>query len=196
MPVRLNSSGGGSVTLDTTATATNTTVLLPTTGGTAVTTGSTGVVTQTMLAGSVAGNGPAFSAYRSTNQTANTATWTKVQANTEEFDTNSNYDNATNYRFTPTVAGYYQINGEVKMTGAAAILITSIYKNGSEFKRGTQSGSAASSGQASAVSALVYFNGSSDYVELYAYQDSGSTLSVEGGGGTNSYFQGVLVRAA
>jgi hypothetical protein len=196
MPVRLNSSGGGSVTLDVPSTASTFTATIPANSGTVVTTGSTGVVTQTMLAGSVAGNGPAFSAYRSTNQTANTATWTKVQANTEEFDTNSNYDNATNHRFTPTVAGYYQVNGEVKMTGAAAILITAIYKNGSEFKRGTQSGNAASSGQAAAVSALVYFNGSSDYVELYAYQDSGGTLSVEGGGGANSYFQAFLARAA
>jgi hypothetical protein len=196
MPLKLNSSGGGSVTLDVPVTASTFTATIPANTGTVVTTGSTGVVTQAMMASGVAGNGPAFSAYRSTNQTANTATWTKVQANTEEFDTNSNYDNATNHRFTPTVAGYYQINGEVKMTGAAAILIAAIYKNGSEFKRGTQSGSAASSGQAAAVSALVYFNGSSDYVELYAYQDSGGTLSVEGSGGTNSYFQAFLVRAA
>jgi hypothetical protein len=196
MPVRLNSSGGGSVTLDVPSTASTFTATIPANTGTVVTTGSTAAVTQGMLAAGVAGNGPAFSAYRSTNQTANTATWTKVQANTEEFDTNSNYDNATNHRFTPTVAGYYQVNGEVKMTGAAAILITAIYKNGSEFKRGTQSGNAASSGQAAAVSALVYFNGSSDYVELYAYQDSGGTLSVEGSGGTNSYFQAFLARAA
>jgi hypothetical protein len=40
-------------------------------------------------------------------------TFTKVQINTEEFDTNSNFDSTTNYRFTPTVAGYYQVNGSV-----------------------------------------------------------------------------------
>ena len=196
MPVKLNSTGGGSVTLTTPSTASDFTATFPAATGNVVTTGSSAVVSQTMLASGVAGNGPAFSAYRSTNQSISTGTWTKVQADVEEFDTNSNYDNTTNYRFTPTVAGYYQINGEIKLSGAAAILIASIYKNGSEFKRGTQFGSAAGAGQASAVSALVYFNGSSDYVELYAFQSSGSTLNIEGSGGTNGYFQAFLARAA
>ena len=105
MPLKLNSSGGGSVTLDVPSTASNFTATIPANTGTVVTTGSTGVVTQTMLAGSVAGNGPAFSAYRSTNQAAANNTFTKIQPNVEEFDTNSNYDNTTNYRFTPSVAG-------------------------------------------------------------------------------------------
>ena len=32
---------------------------------------------------------------------------TKVQFDTESFDTDNAYDNSTNYRFTPTVAGKY-----------------------------------------------------------------------------------------
>lgn len=196
MPVRLQSSGGGSVTLDVPATAGTFTATVPANSGTLVTTGSAGAVTQGMLSTGVAGNGPAFSAYRSTNQTVNNSTWTKVQADVEEFDTNSNYDNAANHRFTPTVAGYYQINGEVKLTGSASTLIASIYKNGSEFKRGVQFGNASQSGQSPAVSVLVYLNGSSDYVELYVFQQSGVTLNIEGSAGTNGYFQAFLARAA
>lgn len=45
-------------------------------------------------------NTPAFQAYLSANVTLSDNTWTKVQANTEDFDTDSAYDNSTNYRFT------------------------------------------------------------------------------------------------
>ena len=59
----------------------------------------------------VFGNQPAFSVYLSSNQTGVTnSTSTKIQFNTKVFDTNSNFDSSTNYRFTPTVAGYYQLN--------------------------------------------------------------------------------------
>lgn len=60
------------------------------------------------------GYGPAFSAYRGgPNQALTTGTYTKVQLNIEEFDTNNNFDSSTNYRFTPTVAGYYQFQGRL-----------------------------------------------------------------------------------
>jgi hypothetical protein len=59
----------------------------------------------------VSGNMPAFSAYQSSGQTLSSATATKLNFQTEEFDTNNNFDSTTNMRFTPTVAGYYQVNG-------------------------------------------------------------------------------------
>lgn len=55
---------------------------------------------------------PAFSAYQSVAQTLASTTITKITFTTEEFDTNSCYDTSTS-RFTPTVAGYYQINGSL-----------------------------------------------------------------------------------
>jgi len=45
-------------------------------------------------------NTPAFQAYLSANITLPDNTWTKVLSNTEDFDTDSAYDNSTNYRFT------------------------------------------------------------------------------------------------
>ena len=78
---------------------------------------------------------PAFSAYRNGSQSALVSgTWTKVLCNTEEFDTNSNYDNTTNYRFTPTVAGYYQINGAISpIAFSGNYLSCGIYKNGTVY---------------------------------------------------------------
>ena len=60
-----------------------------------------------MNTGTLAGNGPAFSAYKTSNQTISVNTWTKSTFTVEEWDTNSNYD-TTNSRFLPTVAGYYR----------------------------------------------------------------------------------------
>ena len=141
----------------------------------------------------VSGNMPAFSAYQSTLQAVANSTYTKVQLQTEEFDTANCFDSTTNYRFTPNVAGYYQLNGVVNFSGASAAVICAIYKNGAEYKRGTQSGSTAFSGQAGIVSSIVYFNGSTDYAELYCLQGSGVSNNTST---TLTWFNGSLVRAA
>lgn len=140
-------------------------------------------------------NGPTFSAYQSTLHSVANSTFTKVQLQSEEFDTASNFDSTTNYRFTPTVAGYYHIDGACVFASSAAFVVVSIFKNGSEFKRGAQSGSAASSGFGGAVSALVFLNGSTDYVELFCLQVSGGSLNTSTGAAL-TYFQGFLARAS
>jgi hypothetical protein len=154
-----------------------------------------GSVLQADLATGVAGTGPAFSAYRSTSQAITNGLITKVQCQTEEFDTANCYDNATNYRFTPNVAGYYLITGATQFNGSGLTVLVTIYKNGAEIKRGTMSGSAADSGRMATVSALVQMNGTTDYVELWCYYSGGSTLAVEPGAAL-TYFQGHLARAA
>jgi hypothetical protein len=58
-------------------------------------------------------NYPAFEAYLSANQSVSDNAVTKVQFNTELFDTDSTYDNSTNYRFTPGVAGKYFIYSSI-----------------------------------------------------------------------------------
>jgi hypothetical protein len=159
---------------------------------------NTGAVTQSKLGAGVAGNGPAFSAYMSGNQTITASTWTKLNLNTEEFDTNSCYNNST-YRFTPTVAGYYQINGKVIYDPIEAnkVTIVSIYKNGSRYKDGSRGlNGAGSSGVASMTSSIVYFNGTTDYVELYAYNTNTTSASATGASEFETFFNGAMVRSA
>lgn len=153
-------------------------------------------IVQADLASGVAGTGPAFSAYQSSAQTALAgSTFTKIQYQTEEFDTNNNFDTSTS-RFTPTVAGYYQISAAFAIPLNARASIISIYKNGSEYKRGNVSTSDVGGVNAgSIVSALVYFNGSTDYVEIYAYQNSGTTATMSTGLAIN-WVTGALVRTA
>ena len=136
---------------------------------------------------------PAFSAYQSSAQTLSSGTWTKIIFQTEEFDTNNNFDSTTNYRFTPTVAGYYQVNGAVCIGSTNTGGAISIYKNGGNFKQGFSSASTATVIQGWIASALIYFNGSTDYVELYQYITVGQALSATA---QVTYFQASLVRSA
>lgn len=135
----------------------------------------------------VSGNMPAFSAYASANQTFNAGAETKVNFDTEVFDTNSNFASS---RFTPTVAGYYQINACV--SAAMATGYVSIFKNGGAYQRGFQTQSAVVS---FIVTSIVYLNGSTDYVEIYLGNQTGSSTTVNNLS-TLTYVTGAMVRAA
>jgi len=166
----------GAITLAAPAVAGTNTATLPAAAGTVM----------------VSGNMPAFSAYMSAGQAFASGTMTKIAFDTKEFDTNTNY-NTSNYRFTPTVAGYYQITCGFRCdAGTLAEVLLNLYKNGSEFKHFydvsvTQYGLGGT--------ALVYANGSTDYFEMYFAQYSG-TSKTSSTGSINTFFQGVMVRGA
>ncbi len=128
--------------------------------------------------------GPAFSAKSAGNQTISATTYTKVTLGTENFDTNSNFASS---RFTPTVEGYYQINGSINIVSGNNGIV-SLYKNGSAAVFQVISGTVASG--IGSVSVLMYMNGSTDYVELYAYSSS-TTVNTNG-----TQMSGCLVRGA
>jgi hypothetical protein len=158
---------------------------------------NTGAVTQSKLGAGVAGNGPAFSAYLNTTQSLTSDVNTIIQCDTEEFDTASCYNTST-YRFTPNVAGYYQVNGQISCRLATNVTRFSlnIQKNGSVFKYGgdiyVTSGV---TGFKQPVSALVYMNGTTDYLQLAA-SVTASSASLSGDSFLSNYFQAFLVRAA
>ena len=136
--------------------------------------------------------GPAFSAYQSSSQSGfSTSTWTKINFQTKEFDTNNNFDNATNYRFTPTVAGYYQVNASYQSSGSGSDQSIALYKNGSIFKQGVL---VSSYMVEPTVSALIYCNGSTDYIEAYLYI-SGAGRSIAANA-YQTYFQASMTRSA
>jgi len=139
---------------------------------------------------------PAFSAYtNSTTQSVSVTTFTKITFALEEFDTNSNFASS---RFTPTVAGYYQIIGEVCFGGfsSAGLVIPMVYKNGARFKDGNAATFDSSDGSFSSVNTLVYFNGSTDYVELYVFHRGSATRDLNVNDPARLYFQGFFVRSA
>jgi hypothetical protein len=96
-----------------------------------VLTADSGETTGLKWAAPAATSGPAFRAFRSgTSQSYTQNVFTKVQFNGETFDTDSCFDSTTNYRFTPTKAGYYQVQGTVEMTGATSAKQMALFKNG------------------------------------------------------------------
>ena len=136
---------------------------------------------------------PAFSAYAGSAQTIADGTFTKLQFNTKTFDTATCF-NTTNYRFTPTVAGYYQFNGAWYCSVSSGQIISGMYKNGTLYQMAAVG--ASSQGVVIPVSSLISMNGSTDYVELYVYQNSGGTFNTIGNRSDLYYFQGFLARSA
>ena len=137
---------------------------------------------------------PAFEAYLSSDQTVSSGVQTKIQFDTEDLDTDSAYDNSTNYRFTPQVAGKYYVYGSVRCNSSGSdrvqLATVFIYKNGSEYKESGFDVRESSGGDVNnlspAVSAIVDMNGSSDYVELFG-RNLNSTL-FKGDTDRKSYF--------
>jgi hypothetical protein len=156
-----------------------------------------GSVSQSKLATGVGGTGPAFSASISGTQTVTTNTFTKVAFDTKNWDTATCFNTST-YRFTPNVAGYYLVTGSIDAGGTASNLnraISTIYKNGSAYRLGENIGGNGSyiTPYTGMVSAQVYLNGSTDYIELYGYV-AGTTTTISVSSAT--WFDAVLVRAA
>jgi hypothetical protein len=176
----------GSVVLQAPAVSGSTTLTLP------ATTGTVGL------------SGPAFSAWCSTNQSIPNATFVVIAADTEEFDVGGCYNNTGStvtlnglsvpaYAFCPNVAGYYQVNMEFEFVGTSSYVLSSIKKNNAEWKRGTYSGSAST--QTGLVSALIYLNGTGDYLTSNVSQASGSTQTLQSGDVQKcNYFQAFLAR--
>jgi hypothetical protein len=176
------------------ATADNTgTLQLQSAGTTVATISSTGL---TMNSGNIiqASNAaPTFYATRiTTNQSVSANTWTKVQCQSEDWDTNSNYDNTTNFRFTPTVAGYYQFSGGLEMNNVSGFYQIAFYKNGSSHRLSAFYANSTNGTQLS-ISDLIFCNGTTDFVELWGATSTSGNAFYTGG---ITRFGGVFVRSA
>ena len=130
----------------------------------------------------------AFRAFLGSNQAVSVGVFTKMTFNTEEFDTNSNYDHSTNYRFTPTVAGYYQVDLKAQWVNNGQGLIM-VHKNGASYAWGNYP----VNGYGSMASALIYMNGSTDYIEGFAYFAASNTLNSNN---ATTYFNSILIAQA
>lgn len=132
-------------------------------------------------------------AYRSSNQTISDSTFTLVQLDTIALDNLSDFDNVTNYRWTPTIAGVYYVLGGIRYaSGSTGLYRVNIFQNGAVVLA-TVANLSSTSVVANTASGFLSFNGTTDYVDLRAYQVSGGNLDVVGAAAFHTFLQGYLV---
>jgi hypothetical protein len=192
--ITIDSTGVVSIPTTTNSTGTNT--------GALVVTGGVGIGGNLHVGGTIsvndnlAVNGPAFSAVSTATTTIPTDIQTKINFQLEEYDTNNNFASS---RFTPTVAGYYQLNATVRLDGTSGTgeMMIVIWKNGSEYKRGTNQRGVqiATDFWSMQVSTTVYANGTGDYFEVYVQHGGGSNRTVTIGSNI-TWFNGCMLRGA
>ena len=142
-------------------------------------------------------NAPYFEAYMNANQTMADNTTTKLNFDSELYDSGGMY-NTTDKRFTPTVAGkyfiYFQVNYNKQAVDKFHSVQTEIRRNGSAHKQyyfdfydNYYAYAICTTG-----SCIMTFNGSSDYVEMFGNfnvtADTGIVIS-----GPNSTFGGYKI---
>lgn len=142
-------------------------------------------------------NAVAFLANKTTSQVS-TAPGSNgpILFNSEAFDLKNSYDPATG-RFTPTTAGYYQINFSVGSFALGVRFFALLMKNGIEISRGSDvlvTSSTYGGVYGSTGSTIVFLNGSSDYLTVNFYADR-SGLEV-GSSAPQTAFSGFLAVAA
>ena len=189
-----NASGTGVFTIDAPNSNTNRTLTLPDNTGDILTTGSVEQTTKV----------PMFHVTPATSKTIADATNAVVEYDSVRFDTHNAYD-TTNYRYVAPIAGYYWIsmgiffdttahvqalctasirfNGDTNNVGSGRVML----RHGSDNIEHELGGSA---------SWIIYFNGTTDYIDGYAYMDADGTRTILGGTGYNqSWMSGYLLRA-
>jgi hypothetical protein len=143
---------------------------------------------------------PIFRAKASANQTVTTGLGTKVELPVVDYDTSSWFDNTTDYRYTPQIAGYYFFRGLVVLGGTSMTnAVAYVYKNGAQYTL-TTSRLATSAQQYLEISTTVYLNGTTDFVELWGFVSASSGTQFHVSPGNESWatstFEGFLVRPA
>lgn len=145
--------------------------------------GTTTLSGTAVLSGVLTLNGavwPSFSVNRGTTNQENITAIDKVEWTTEIFDTNSDFDVATNHRFTPTVAGKYLLTANLGWFNVTANdqLMIYLYKNGAAVHQYVTYAQATS--EQTSLAVVVDANGTTDYFEIFAQNGTRDTADLSG----------------
>ena len=136
-------------------------------------------------------NTPAFFARLSSDQTISSDTSTKIQVDSEVFDSDGTYDNSSNYRFTPAVAGKYFVFAGVRFDNqtSQATMRAELSFNGSVIGSNFLAANDSSSNRdyTVTVSCLQTFD-DNDYMELFAQSDLSGNQTINGASTNKTYF--------
>lgn len=132
-----------------------------------------------------------FSVYIGSDKTISTGTDQKIAYDTADFDTGSNFDIATNHRFTVPTAypGFYQLDGHAVNSSGSGLLTTAFYKNGVAFRLGDFIQTVSNSGGVN-ISGLIKL-AAGDYIEQFVNSSTG-TIFFGSSGQHYTHFSGYL----
>lgn len=132
-----------------------------------------------------------FYCYRSTAWTMTGGADFKIPYNTKYYDSGSNYDNTTNFRFTAPVAGFWAFTASWNATiPASSNIYIMLWKNGAQVAIDDQLLTAASSaGNTCSITRTLQL-AAGDYIEVYGHE---SGVSAAGTADDRTSFSGCLV---
>ena len=117
----------------------------------------------------------------------NTSVHTVIRFDNASIDTRGEFATGASAQFKPTVAGYYDINAVIKggffSETAATQVILSIFKNGASYAATLILDGLTTQSRvlpAIPVQDLVYLNGTTDFVDIRAWQNGGAAWSLSG----------------
>ena len=141
----------------------------------------TKIIADSITSGAIA-NTPAFQANLSSDQALSSNTNVKIQFNTEDYDTNSDYDNSTNFRFTISEAGKYYFYTNIVLSDSVNERAIATFKiNGSAYGR-METYSNVSGADPNLFSAFSKNFSVDDYVEVFVEAgSSGATARSQAG---------------
>ena len=138
---------------------------------------------------------PCFEVIKNSSQALTASTWTKITFNAESYDTAGHFDLA-NSKFQPDIAGVYQINLCLYFgSGSNTAALSTLRKNGSQIRKMAYLYHTDQSLDDYGISGstMVQMNGSSDYIEAWAW-GLGTNQTVNGGSlGEETIISGHLV---
>lgn len=130
-------------------------------------------------------NPPMVKARQITAQNFTSGGWYAVTFTSEEVDTHGFHSTTTNNaRFTPTVPGYYVGYFGISFAyNGSGRRVVGIRKNGSDIRWRTDIKAPLNAANSQVIKGVafgpIYMNGTTDYLEAMAYQNSGSTLATD-----------------
>lgn len=122
-----------------------------------------------------------FSVRRVAAATTGNNAFAKVVWDTEDFDTNGNFATGT---YTAPTDGFYQFSAYINVI-SGSVNIISLYKNGSEFRRGDQANHAAGLGLSVELQLVA-----GNTIDIYAFGNAANSLDVTAG---LNYFTGFRI---
>lgn len=106
---------------------------------------------------------------------------TPVQFNRVLLDVVGGFNPELPTRYTPKVAGWYEFSGGVSFVSGGTLIASQLRKNGTTHVGGSHLSNNGSVGSPSVAfrTSAEFMNGTSDYIEVMAYQNSGAAVNTD-----------------